>query len=205
MGIELYLAFVAAAAVLIAIPGPNVAVIVANSISHGRRFGLMTVAGTSAAMIPQLGFTVIGMTGALTLLSHVFEWVRWIGIAYLIFLGFQAWTSPALDLTKVAPASRSGRQIFFRGFFISLTNPKTLLFYGAFFPQFVDPQAGLTGQFVLLSVTFLVLAVFLDSCWALAGSRLRGFLSLRGRLRNRLTGGFYLAAAVALAGARRGS
>jgi threonine/homoserine/homoserine lactone efflux protein len=205
MGIELYLAFVAAAAVLIAIPGPNVAVIVANSISHGRRFGLVTVAGTSAAMIPQLAFTVIGMTGALTLLSHVFEWVRWIGIAYLIYLGFQAWKSPPLDLTKVAPASRSARRIFFQGFVVSLTNPKTLLFYGAFFPQFVNPQIGLIGQLVLLSATFLVIAVLLDSCWALAGSRLRGLLSLRGRLRNRLAGGFYFAAAVGLAGARRGS
>jgi len=205
MTIELYLAFVAATAVLIAIPGPNVAVIVATSIAHERRFGLVTVAGTSAAMIPQLGFTVIGMTGALTLLSHVFEWVRWIGIAYLIYLGFQAWRAPAFDLTKVAPASRSARQIFFRGFLISLTNPKTLLFYGAFFPQFVNPQADLAGQLALLSVTFLAIATLLDSCWALVGSRLRGLLTLRGRLGNRLTGGFYFAAAIGLAGARRGS
>jgi len=205
MTVELYLAFVVATAVLIAIPGPNVAVIVATSLAHGRRFGLVTVAGTSAAMIPQLGFTVIGMTGALTRLSHVFEWVRWIGIAYLIYLGFQAWRAPAFDLTKVAPASRPARQIFFRGFVISLTNPKTLLFYGAFFPQFVNPQADLAGQLVLLSVTFLVIATLLDSCWASAAGRLRRLLSLRGHLRNRLTGGFYFAAAIALAGARRGS
>ena len=204
MSIELYLAFVAATAVLIAIPGPNVALIAANSIAHGWRFGLITVAGTSAAMIPQLGFTVLGMTGALALLSHVFEWVRWIGVVYLIYLGFQAWRAPAIDLTKVAPEPRSARQIFLRGFLVSLTNPKTLLFYGAFFPQFVNVQVDLAGQLVLLSLTFLVSAAVLDSCWALAAGRLRVLLSVRGRLRNRLTGGVYFAAAIGLANARRG-
>ena len=205
MSIELYLAFVAATVVLIALPGPNVGLIVATSIAHGRRFGLVTVAGTSAAMIPQLGLTVIGMTGALTLLSHLFQWVRWIGIGYLVYLGFQAWRAPALDLTKVEPEPRSVHEIFFQGFVISLTNPKTLLFYGAFFPQFVNPRAGLAGQLVLLCVTFLVVAMLLDSCWALAGGQLRGLLSIRGRVRNRLTGGLYLAAAVGLASARRGN
>ncbi len=71
MSIELYLAFVAASAALIAVPGPNVALIVANSVAHGRRYGLLTVAGTSAAMVPQLALTVLGMTGALSLASHV--------------------------------------------------------------------------------------------------------------------------------------
>src|SRR3712207_7732150 len=95
MSIELYLAFVAASAALIALPGPNVALIVANSVAHGRRYGLLTVAGTSAAMVPQLALTVVGMTGALALLSHVFEWVRWAGVAYLARLGLQEWRAPA--------------------------------------------------------------------------------------------------------------
>ena len=80
---ELYLAFVAASAALIAVPGPNVALLVANSVAHGRRYALLTVAGTSAAMVPQFALTVLGMTGALALMSHLFEWVRWAGVAYL--------------------------------------------------------------------------------------------------------------------------
>ena len=76
MSAELYLTFVAATVVLMAIPGPNVALIVANSIAHGCRHGLLTVGGTSTAMVPQLGLIVLGTTGTLTLLVHVFEWVR---------------------------------------------------------------------------------------------------------------------------------
>ena len=206
MSIELYVAFVAASAALIAIPGPNVALIVANSVAHGRRYGLLTVAGTSTAMVPQLALTVLGMTGALTLMSHLFEWVRWAGVAYLAWLGVQAWRAPpAVDLTGVAPQPRSGRAIVARGFLVSLTNPKTLLFYAAFFPQFVAPGADLGPQLALLSATFLAVAVALDCCWALAAARLRGTLAVRGGLRNRLTGGAYLAAAVGLASARRSS
>ncbi len=200
---ELYLTFVAASAALIALPGPNVALIVANSVAHGRRYGLLTVAGTSAAMVPQLALTVVGMTGALALMSHVFEWVRWAGVAYLRWLGIRAWRTPAADLTAVGPESRSGRAIFARGFLVSLTNPKTLLFYGAFLPQFIAPGADPGPQLALLAATFLAVAVALDSCWALAAAQLRGALALRGGLRNRLTGGFYLAAAAGLASARR--
>ncbi len=203
MAIELYLAFVAASAALIMVPGPNVALIVANSVAHGRRYGLVTVAGTSAAMVPQLALAALGMTGALTLASHVVEWVRWAGVAYLAWLGVQAWRAPPVDLTRVAPEPRSGRAIFTRGFLVSLTNPKTLLFYGAFFPQFIAPGADTGPQLALLSATFLAVAVALDSCWALAAARLRGALALHGRLRNRLTGGFYFAAAAGLASARR--
>ena len=202
---ELYLTFVAASAALIAIPGPNVALIIANSVAHGRRYGLLTVAGTSTAMVPQLALTVLGMTGVLTLASHVFEWVRWAGVAYLAWLGVQAWRALAADLTAVPPQPRSGRAIFARGFLVSLTNPKTLLFYGAFFPQFVAPGADLGPQLALLAATFLAVAVALDGCWALAAARLRGALAVRGALRNRLAGGFYFAAAVGLASARRSS
>lgn len=204
MTVELYLAFVVATIVLIAIPGPNVALIMANSIEHGRRYGLLTVAGTSAAMIPHLVLTMAGMTGALVLFSHIFEWLRWIGFAYLIYLGIQAIRAQPINLTMVRPEPRSPRGIFLRGFLVSLTNHKTLFFYGAFFPQFVDPSRDVAQQLWLLSATFLVIAIALDSCWAVAGGRLQGLLVGRGVLRNRLTGGIYFAAALGLASARHG-
>jgi homoserine/homoserine lactone efflux protein len=203
MSFELYLAFIAASALLIALPGPNVALIVANSVAHGPRYGLYTVAGTSAAMVPQLILTVAGMTGALTVLSHIFEWVRWLGVAYLLYLAWQAWKAPALDLTKVAAEPKSRSAIMLRGFLVSLTNPKTLLFYGAFFPQFITPGPDLGWQLMLLSLTFLVIAVAFDTCWAVTASKLRHFLGMRGKLRNRLTASFYLAAALGLSAARK--
>ncbi len=200
--ISLYLAFVAATAVLVVIPGPNVALVVANSVVYGRRLGLVTVAGTTAAaMLPQLAFIMLGMTGSLLLADRFFEWVRWAGVAYLVYLGVTAWRAPVLDLTRVMPESRSARAIFARGMLVSLTNPKSLLFYGAFFPQFITPGPNLLGQMLLLSATFLIIVAVHDSCWALAAGWLRPLLAARGSLRNRLTGGFYLAAAVGLTAA----
>jgi threonine/homoserine/homoserine lactone efflux protein len=205
MSLELYLAFVAATAILILIPGPSVALIVANSVAHGPRYGLVTVAGTAAAVVIQLVLTVAGMTTFLTVMANWFEWLRWIGVAYLLYLGFRAWRAPAIDLTKAQPEARSARGIFLRGSLVALTNPKTLLFYGAFFPQFVSVEGNLMTQLILLAVTFLVIEVTLDSCWALLASRFRTVLATNGKLRNRLTGGLLMGAGAGLALAHRGS
>ncbi len=147
MPIGLSLAFVAATAVLVVIPGPNVALVVANSVAYGRRFGLVTAAGTtSAALLPQLAFITLGMTGSLILAGRFFDWVRWAGVAYLAYLGVTAWRAPVLDLTQVVPEPRSARAIFARGVLVSLTNPKSLLCHGAFFPQFITPGPHLLRQ-----------------------------------------------------------
>ncbi|MFT3998853.1 MAG: LysE family translocator [Rhizobium sp.] len=203
MSLELYAAFIAATIALVLLPGPNVALITANSIAYGRSFGLITVLGTSAAMIPQLALTVLGMNGALVLAGELFECVRWAGVAYLIFLGIQAFRAPAVDLTKVKAQPRSARSIFLRGFLVSMSNPKTLLFYGAFFPQFMRMDGNVMFQLILLSLTFLGIAATLDCCWALLADRLRHLLAARGTIRNCLTGTIYLAAAAGLASVRR--
>ena len=203
MHLSLYLGFVVAAAVLILIPGPNVSLIVANAIAHGTRYGLLTVAGTSSAIAVQLVLVALGLTATLDILAGWFEWIRWIGVAYLLYLGFRQWTAPPIDLTRIRPQPRSFRAIALRGFLISLTNPKTLLFYGAFFPQFLSPEAPIVPQVVLLSFSFLVIATALDGGWALLSGRVRGLLAIRGRLRNRLSGGFLMCAGIGLALARR--
>jgi len=203
MSLGLYGAFVAATAILMLIPGPNVALIVANSIAHGARYGLLTVAGTTAAMVVQLGVTALGMTALLGDLARAFEILRWIGVGYLLWLGFNAWRAPAADLTKTAPQPRSPRAIFLRGFLVSLTNPKTLLFYAAFFPQFIDPGEGFAPQIALLAGTFLAVAMIVDGGWAVLAARFRGLLAVNGRLRNRLTGGLLMGAGLGLALARK--
>lgn len=198
----LFLAFVAAVTVLMLIPGPNVALIIANSVAYGPKYGLLTVAGTSSAMVVQLCLTAFGMTELLGTLGVWFEWLRWIGVAYLVYLGVAQWRSPAIDLTKTRPEPKSARAIYTRALLVSLTNPKTLLFYGAFFPQFVALDRHVGTPVVLLSVTFLALAVLVDGAWALIASRARGVLAARGRLHNRVSGGFLVGAGAALALAR---
>ena len=107
--VDLYLAFVAASTVLILIPGPNVSLIVANSIAYGTRYGLLTVAGTSAAIVVQLGLTALGMTAVLGTLAGWFEWLRWVGVAYLLYLGIRQWRAEPVDLTRTRPQPRSVR------------------------------------------------------------------------------------------------
>ena len=116
---------------------------------------------------------------------------------------FRQWTATPIDLTRTRPQPRSFRAIAIRGFLISLTNPKTLLFYGAFFPQFLSPDIPIMPQVVLLSLTFLAIAAALDTGWALLAGRVRGALAIRGRLRNRLSGGFLMCAGIGLALAHR--
>ena len=203
MHVTLYLGFVLASTILILIPGPNVSLIVANAIAYGTRYGLLTVAGTSSAIVVQLALATLGLTATLDVLAGWFEWVRWIGVAYLLFLGVRQWAAAPIDLTRTRPQPRSIRAIALRGFLISLTNPKTLLFYGAFFPQFLSSDAPIGPQVLLLSVTFLAIAAGLDTGWALLAGRVRGVLAIRGRLRNRLSGGFLIGAGIGLALAHR--
>lgn len=203
MHVDLYLGFVLASTVLILIPGPNVSLIVANSIAYGTRYGLLTVAGTSSAIVFQLGLTAFGLTATLGALAGWFEWIRWIGVTYLIYLGVRQWLATPVDLIRARPQPRSFRVITLRGFMISLTNPKTLLFYGAFFPQFLVPEAPIAPQVAVLSVTFFMIAAGLDCGWALLAGRVRGVLAMRGRLRNRLSGGFLVGAGIGLALAHR--
>jgi homoserine/homoserine lactone efflux protein len=203
MDLSLYLAFVLATSILILIPGPNVSLIVANSVAYGTRYGLLTVAGTASAVLIQVVITALGMTAVLGTLAYWFEWIRWIGVAYLIYIGLRQWLSEPADLTRTKPQPKSVRVIYLRGLLVSLSNPKTLLFFGAFFPQFIsldhDPQA----QVLLLCATFLVIGSLLDGAWALLAGHVRWFLASRGRLRNRLSGGLLIGAGVGLALARR--
>ena len=130
--------------------------------------------------------------------GRMFEVLRWAGIAYLLLLGCRALRArpePPQSSSQV----RCARAAFLRGFAVSLTNPKTLLFYGAFLPQFLDPRRDVSLQLLLLSATFLLVAATLDCGWALLAGRLRGVLSLRPRLRNRLAGASLIGAAAGLA------
>ena len=198
--LPLLLPFVGASVVLMMlIPGPNVALIVATSVGQGTLSGLLTVAGTASAMAAQLVAVGLGLAGLLGTLGHAFEWVRWIGAAYLVLLGIRQWRAPPADLIQTAPLDRSRRRVWTRAFLVSLFNPKTLLFYGAFFPQFVSPRAHAGAQAATLCVAFLLVAVVVDSLWALAAGRARPLLSRHARWRNRVSGSVLIGAGAGLA------
>lgn len=202
MHLGLYAAFVLATVLLALFPGPNMALIVSNSVAYGTRWGLLTLAGTSTALAIQLLLVALGMSALLAAAGTWFAVLRWIGAAYLLWLGIQTWRAPPAALAAVSARGRSVRRTVGRGMFVSLTNPKVLLFFGAFFPQFVDPHQPLAPQLVLLSATFLLIVSALDSIWACLAGRMRGWIARRGRLLNRVSGGMLMGAGVGLALAR---
>jgi threonine/homoserine/homoserine lactone efflux protein len=193
-----FLAFLAASIVFIAIPGPNVALICAQSLTYGLRFGLLTVAGVAAAMAIQLTVVVLGLGTLATRFAGPFETLRWLGVIYLLYLGVRSWTEVEKSAATHPPAGL-GRTMLIRGFAVSLTNVQTFLFFAAFLPQFVDPTDEPLPQLAFLAAMFLALGILLDGVWALIAARLRFAVSARGRWRSRTTGALLMAGAFALA------
>lgn len=193
------LTLVLATAVLVIIPGPNVALIVANSLKYGLRMGLMTVLGTTAGVALQLALVVVGMAAVIELAADLLSWIKWAGVAYLIVLGIRTWREPADDLTRVEAVPA----MFWRGCLLAALNPKTLLFNAAFIPQFVDPGPASAFEFALVSAVFLTVVFLGDVLWAAFANSARRLLGRYLRLRNRLTGAFLTAAGIGLALSRR--
>jgi len=202
----LYLGFIAAALALIAMPGPNTTLIVGNTISHGTARGLATLAGTSSALAIQLCAIVLGLTETASALSAWFDPLRWVGVAYLVWLGLREWLAAGdgNGETRAEPTVRASR-FYWQGMMVCLTNPKTLAFFAAFLPQFVEPKSPVLPQLAVLGVTFMALAVPGDAGFCLLAGRIRPFIvgARFARLRHRISGTCLLACGLGLALAHR--
>jgi threonine/homoserine/homoserine lactone efflux protein len=199
MSLELYVAYVLTCAVIALIPGPTVTVIVANSLRYGARAGLLNVAGTQAGLGLMMLILVVGLSSVIAAMGWLFEWLRWAGAAYLVWLGYKLLRSPeAIADPASAPAPRGG--FFLQGFLVLMANPKALLWFGAFIPQFVDPKGDYVAQIVGLSLTAMAVALISDGAYALITGRAGAFLSRkRIRLVSRLSGGFLIGGGIWLA------
>jgi len=197
--LNLLIAFVLASAILVVIPGPVVMLVVANALTHGTAHGLRTLIGTASGTAVLLAAGGFGMTWIIAFLSQWFEVLRWAGAAYLVWLGVRTWcASPA----EPEEASTKGRATSFaQGFVIAATNPKTLVFYAAFFPQFINPAMAIGPQVAILSVTFMVVATGLDAVYAVMCGRLRPWLTgrRRGQIRNRISGALLMGTGAVMA------
>ncbi len=193
------IALVAATAVLVAIPGPNVALIVANSLRNGFRAGVATVLGTTAGVALQLGLVVFGLAAIIAIAAEALQWIKWAGVAYLIYLGIRTWREPADDLDSVKAAPT----MFWRGCLVAVVNPKTLLFNAAFIPQFVGSESATISSLAIVASVFLAVLFAGDVAWAAFASSARSALRRYATARNRLTGGFLTAAGIGLAISQR--
>jgi homoserine/homoserine lactone efflux protein len=191
MTAELYIAFILASLVLVIVPGPTVSLIVANSLRHGSGAGFKNVIGTQAGLAFMLAIAGIGLTSLIAALGEWFDWLRLAGVLYLVYLGWKMWRS-ADDLagsigSATAKAPRGG--FFLQGFLVAISNPKMLFFFGAFFPQFLDPAQAQGPQIALMGATAMVLAALSDSAYAfLAGGLGRVLSKNRLKLLGRMSG-----------------
>jgi threonine/homoserine/homoserine lactone efflux protein len=200
MSLQLYLAFVATCIALALLPGPIVTLLIANGLRHGTRAALINIAGVQMGLAIVIGIVAIGLTTLMATLGYWFDWVRLAGAAYLVWLGIKLIRSPVEGVGSDAPPPPPRGGFFLQGLLVSLSNPKLLVFFGAFIPQFVDMSRDHVSQVALLGVTFMVIAGITDGLYALLAGRARSFFSARRtRLLSRASGGFMIGGGIWLA------
>jgi threonine/homoserine/homoserine lactone efflux protein len=203
MSLQAYLAYVAACIALALLPGPIVTLVIANGLRYGTRAALTNVLGAQAGLAIVIGVVAVGLTSLMATMGYWFDWVRFAGAAYLVWLGIKLIRSPVEDLGADAPPPPPRGGFFLQGFLVLLSNPKVLVFFGAFIPQFVDLNKDHLPQVALLGVTFMVTAAMSDMVYALLAGRARKFFSKqRTRLVSRVSGGFMIGGGIWLALAR---
>ncbi len=165
MNWHLFSAFLLITTVLFLTPGPIVTLVVATGARQGTRAGLTTVAGATAGNALLLALIAVGLGWILKTSAEVFDYLRWIGAAYLVWLGIQAWRHAGEKSAAVAPAAHVHA---WRGFAVAITNPKSIAFFTAFLPQFLDPALPVQRQLLVMCVCSVTLGGLLDSGWAFA-------------------------------------
>ena len=180
-------------------PGPNGLLALTHGALHGRRKAMYTITGGA------LGFVIVialSMFGIGALLQTSLAWLtvlKWLGGAYLIWLGIQVWRSPPLRLDASGSSEpRAGWSMFQQGALSAITNPKAILFFAAFLPQFLDPHRSLFLQFIVMASTFAAIEIATEFFIASVANRISPWLRRVGRRFNQVCGGVFMAIGVAL-------
>jgi len=170
MSIEHWLAFVAASAVLLAIPGPTILLVISYALGHGRRVTGAIVAGVALGDFTAMTASMLGLGALLAASAEIFTLLKWVGAAYLIYLGIKLWRAPvaaqATDGTIEPPPAERPLRIFLHAYAVTALNPKGIIFFVAFLPQFLDTTRPVVPQMAIFEATFLVLAVLNTAMYA---------------------------------------
>lgn len=203
---SVWITYFVATIILSLAPGPGVFSSISSGLHHGFRLGLWNGVGMQAANMILVGIVSLGLGAILLASETLFALVKWLGVAYLIYLGVVTWRAPARGFQdNPHDEARGARDVFLRGFFVNLTNPKGIIFFAAILPQFIDVARPQMPQYAILAgTTFAVDLVAMWGYTALAAKVLR-LMRDPGHLRwvNRGLGGAFVAAGVALASFRR--
>ncbi|GKS93897.1 LysE family translocator [Acidovorax sp. SUPP2825] len=197
MPIELWLAFVAASAVMLIIPGPTILTVISYSMSHGRRANVPLVLAVALGDSTALLMSLLGLGALLETSAFWFTAVKWAGGLYLLYLGIRLLRAGISATEIAAPAAPASRwRLFLNTYLVTALNPKGIVFFVAFLPQFLSPAASATQQMGILGVTFVVLAATNATLYAVFAGSARKLLALpRAQQRFHVAGGSLLAAA----------
>lgn len=199
MSVDAWLIYLLASIGLSLSPGPNGLLALTHGVLHGQRKALFTILGGVLGFVAVIALSMFGI-GALLQASLAWLTVmKWLGGAYLVWLGVQVWRSPPVgaEFTGI-PHPRSGWSLFRQGALSALTNPKGILFFAAFLPQFIDPHRSLVLQFVVMAGTFAATETATELLIASMAGRISPWLRRVGRRFNRVCGGVFVAIGVAL-------
>jgi len=199
MALDTWLLYLLASIGLSLTPGPNSLLALTHGALYGARRTLLTIIGGVFGFSALIALAMFGLTALLQASASVLTVLKWVGGAYLLWLGIQLWRSPALQLdvnTRVARLSNAG--MLRQGLLSAMANPKVLLFYGAFLPQFIDPQRGLFVQFVIMAATFASVEFVVEYLLARLAFRIKPWLAKGGKGFNRCCGGLFALIGVAL-------
>ena len=209
MSIEHWLAFATASAILLAIPGPTVLLVISYALGHGRKMAFATVAGVALGDFTAMTASMLGLGALLATSATIFTVLKWVGAAYLIYLGIKLWRAPVAEPKAEGEATEASAEnpfrIFAHTYLVTALNPKSIIFFVAFLPQFLDPAASVPLQLAVFETTFLVLAIVNASAYALLAGMARGQIRRPRvqRIVNRTGGSLMIGAGVLAAGWRR--
>ena len=173
MSFELWLAFCAAAMLVLIIPGPTVALVIGYALGEGRRAALAIVAGVALGDFTAMTCSMLGLGALLAASATLFTILKWIGAAYLVWLGIKLWRAPVGEEADAAIEWRPAWTMMAHAYAVTALNPKSILFFVAFVPQFMDAAAPIAPQAALLIVTFVTLAALNAGLYALLAGRAR--------------------------------
>lgn len=172
--------FIASALLLLITPGPAVLYIIARAVEQGRLAGLVSVLGIQSGTLVHVTAAALGLSAILVTSALAFNLVKYLGAAYLIYLGIRKLLDKETGHTKIALPKQSLGQIYRQGVIVNTLNPKTALFFFAFLPQFIDPNRGNPAlQILLLGLTFIGLALLSDGSYAMLAGTFGGWLQAR--------------------------
>lgn len=201
MAWETWLAFAAASVVVLVLPGPTVLLVVSHAIAHGRRAAVATVAGVALGDLAAMTASLAGLGVLLATSAELFTALRWLGAAYLIYLGVKLWRAPAAAMGLPEADDGAARRLLLHAFAVTALNPKSIVFFVAFAPQFITSDAPYWTQAAVMIATYVGLSVVNAGFFGVLGERARKATGRTEVLRaiNRAGGGLLVGAGVAAA------